>query len=114
MLELFQAGGWLMVPILACSVVALTIIMERLWALRRARVLPAALLEALRDAAQGSFKLNDEANINVRDRDFAAEQRRLFEADLQKAERFTLEMHRGRPLHVKLWDGVMSIFRPQL
>ena len=47
MLELIKAGGWLMAPILACSLVATTIIIERLLALRRARVLPAQLLATL-------------------------------------------------------------------
>jgi biopolymer transport protein ExbB len=46
-LELIKAGGWLMAPILACSLVATTIIIERLLALRRARVLPAQLLATL-------------------------------------------------------------------
>jgi biopolymer transport protein ExbB len=45
--ELIKAGGWLMVPILACSLAAATIIIERLLALRRARVLPARLLATL-------------------------------------------------------------------
>ncbi|HYQ72858.1 MAG TPA: MotA/TolQ/ExbB proton channel family protein, partial [Gammaproteobacteria bacterium] len=31
MLELVKAGGWLMLPIIACSIVALAIIIERLW-----------------------------------------------------------------------------------
>ena len=47
MLELIKAGGWLMAPILACSLAATTIIIERLWALRRARVLPTQLLATL-------------------------------------------------------------------
>ena len=47
MLELIKAGGWLMAPILACSLAATTIIIERLWALRRVRVLPAQLLATL-------------------------------------------------------------------
>ncbi len=47
MLELIKAGGWLMAPILACSLAAATIIIERLLALRRARVLPAQLLATL-------------------------------------------------------------------
>lgn len=45
--ELIKAGGWLMVPILACSLVATLIIFERLLALRRARVLPAQVLTTL-------------------------------------------------------------------
>ncbi len=40
-----RAGGWLMWPILACSVVALAIILERLWSLRRRRVMPPGLME---------------------------------------------------------------------
>ncbi len=47
MLDLIQAGGWLMAPILACSLAAATIIIERLWALRRVRVLPNRLLAIL-------------------------------------------------------------------
>ncbi len=44
MLEIIQAGGWLMVPILLCSVVAAAICVERLWTLQRNRVLPKNLL----------------------------------------------------------------------
>lgn len=38
--EIIIAGGWLMVPIILCSILALTIIAERLWALRRSQVVP--------------------------------------------------------------------------
>ncbi|MFP5507179.1 MAG: MotA/TolQ/ExbB proton channel family protein [Gammaproteobacteria bacterium] len=44
MFELIQAGGWLMLPILACSVVAMAITVERFWMLRVARVLPRHLV----------------------------------------------------------------------
>jgi biopolymer transport protein ExbB len=47
-IEIIQSGGWLMWPILACSVAALAIIIERLWALRRKRVLPTGLIEQIR------------------------------------------------------------------
>ena len=40
MWEIVQAGGWLMLPIIACSVVAAAIILERLWTLQPNRVLP--------------------------------------------------------------------------
>lgn len=40
MLEIVKSGGWLMVPIIGCSVLALAIIIERLWTLQRRRVLP--------------------------------------------------------------------------
>jgi biopolymer transport protein ExbB len=43
-LELVKAGGWLMLPIIACSIVALAIIIERLWSLQVRRVLPKNLV----------------------------------------------------------------------
>jgi len=44
LLELMQAGGWLMWPIAACSVIATAIVIERAWTLRRARIMPANLV----------------------------------------------------------------------
>ena len=44
MYELVKAGGWLMVPIILCSIVAMAIIIERLWVLRKRRVLPKNLV----------------------------------------------------------------------
>ncbi len=44
MLELVEAGGWLMLPIILCSIIAAGIIGERLWTLQRKRVIPAHLL----------------------------------------------------------------------
>lgn len=35
-----EAGGWLMWPIFACSVIATAIVIERAWTLRRARIMP--------------------------------------------------------------------------
>jgi biopolymer transport protein ExbB len=40
MLEIVQAGGWMMWPIIACSVVAVAIVLERLWTLQERRVIP--------------------------------------------------------------------------
>jgi len=40
MFEIVRAGGWLMLPLILCSVVAAAIMIERLWILRRRRVLP--------------------------------------------------------------------------
>ncbi len=43
MFEIVKAGGWLMPALILCSVVAVTIIAERLFALRHSRVLPAGM-----------------------------------------------------------------------
>jgi biopolymer transport protein ExbB len=50
-LELLIAGGWVMWPILACSAVALAIILERFWTLRRSAVIPPGLGQEVRDWA---------------------------------------------------------------
>jgi len=50
-LELLIAGGWVMWPIGICSAVALAIILERFWTLRRGAVLPPGLGEEVREWA---------------------------------------------------------------
>lgn len=40
MLEIVRAGGWLMLPIILCSISAAAIILERLWTLKQDRVVP--------------------------------------------------------------------------
>ena len=44
MLELFYKGGIFMYPILLCSITAVAIFIERLWNLRRDRVIPSGFL----------------------------------------------------------------------
>ena len=51
MLEIIKAGGWLMAPIILCSILSLTIIAERAWTLRRKNVVPGDLGEQVRDWA---------------------------------------------------------------
>lgn len=44
MFEIIVAGGWLMVPIILCSIAALAIIGERFWSLRQDKVTPKNLV----------------------------------------------------------------------
>lgn len=44
MFELIKAGGWVMWPLILCSIAALAIIGERLWSLQRKSVMPPELL----------------------------------------------------------------------
>ena len=44
MWELVKSGGWVMLPIILCSIAAMGIILERLWSLRPSRVTPDNLL----------------------------------------------------------------------
>jgi biopolymer transport protein ExbB len=50
--ELVIAGGWLMLPIIACSIIAFAIIAERLWTLRVKRVIPRQLVSQVWDQAK--------------------------------------------------------------
>jgi biopolymer transport protein ExbB len=42
--EMVQAGGWLMLPILLCSVIAVAIVGERFWSLQEKRIAPSNLV----------------------------------------------------------------------
>jgi len=55
--EILKAGGWGMLPILACSAIGLAIVLERFWTLRRNAVLPPGLGEQVRSWAH-SQQLN--------------------------------------------------------
>ena len=48
MLELVKAGGWPMIPLLLLGVLALAIVVERFWSLRRKEILPPGLGEEVR------------------------------------------------------------------
>ena len=52
MFEIIKAGGWGMLPILLCSAIALAIVLERFWTLRRSAVLPPGLGEQVRGWAR--------------------------------------------------------------
>src|SRR5215472_14658665 len=40
MFEIIKAGGWVMAPLILCSIIAIAIIVERLWTLQPQRVAP--------------------------------------------------------------------------
>jgi cardiolipin synthase len=61
-----------------------------------------------------SFRLNDEANLNVYDTEFAQAQAALFEADLARAHRVTLEEWQNRPRREKLIEHAAALLRAQL
>lgn len=59
MWEIVTAGGWLMLPILGCSIVALAIVGERFFTLREEKVLPENLVADVWRMAS-TRQLNDE------------------------------------------------------
>jgi cardiolipin synthase len=61
-----------------------------------------------------SFRLNDEANLNVLDPEFAAEQARVFEEDKGRAREITYEIWKRRPFWEKLTGTAMNLFGEEM
>ena len=61
-----------------------------------------------------SFRLNDEANLNVYDRDFAAAVEQVFERDLQQSRPVTLEAWLRRPWSEKITEEISALFAAQM
>lgn len=61
-----------------------------------------------------SFRLNDEASLNVYDRGFAAEMTAMFEQDLARATPYDYAMWRRRPLVERIAERVLRPIRSQL
>ena len=61
-----------------------------------------------------SFRLNDEANLNIYDVAMATRQSVIFEEDLKKSRRVTFEEWTNRPLKEKAKDWMASALRSQL
>ena len=61
-----------------------------------------------------SFRLNDEANLNIYDREFALRQQAVFNEDLKKSRRITLEQWQNRPWQEKWMEHASALLRSQL
>ncbi len=61
-----------------------------------------------------SFRLNDEANLNVYDAEFAARMTAVFEADLQRCRRITLQAWRTRPVGERMRERMATLLAPVL
>jgi cardiolipin synthase len=61
-----------------------------------------------------SFRLNDEANLNILDAGFAEGQARVFENDKASARRVTLEEWRRRPWRERAAERLAGLLRLQL
>lgn len=61
-----------------------------------------------------SFRLNDEANLNVLNREFGATQQRVFEQDWALARRITLAEWQVRPWRERLLERLATLLHSQL
>ena len=66
MFEIIKSGGWLMLPILGCSVIALAIVLERFWSLQKKRVAPENLVAKVWKLDQNK-QLNEQKISTIRD-----------------------------------------------
>ena len=66
MFEIIKSGGWMMLPILGCSVISLAIILERFWSLQKKRVAPENLVAKVWKL-DNEKKLDNQAVVDVRD-----------------------------------------------
>ncbi|SFB83281.1 biopolymer transport protein ExbB [Marinospirillum celere] len=72
MLDLLLAGGWIMLPLVLSSIVALAIVLERLWTLHKKRVLPAGVLMKALSQQGSTEELNQLRNSSPLGRVLAA------------------------------------------
>jgi cardiolipin synthase len=61
-----------------------------------------------------SFRMNDEANLNVLDRDFAAKLITIFEEDKRKSRLLTADDFKKRSWLVRCWEKFIGLFHSQL
>lgn len=61
-----------------------------------------------------SFRLNDEANLNVIDREIAAAETRAFDHDLSRAREYTYADWRRRPVWQRVSGSASALLRSQL
>jgi cardiolipin synthase len=61
-----------------------------------------------------SFRLNDEANLNIMERDFALELVTVFNDDWQHSHQITYEEWLARPLKEKFLEKIAVIFKSQV
>ena len=61
-----------------------------------------------------SFRLNDEATLNIMDVDFAKQQRLIFESDLALSRPISCAQWQGRPITEKIGEKFASLLRSQL
>lgn len=85
MVDIVKAGGWLMLPIILCAIIATGIILERYWTLKQKRVVPADLTARV----WGWVRKNQLTNAQIK------------------------SLHKGSPLGQILAAGLVNRDRPR-
>jgi biopolymer transport protein ExbB len=58
-IEILKLGGWMMAPLVICSILSLAIVFERLWSLRTSQVMPAEVIPEI-------YRLHREGHLDDR------------------------------------------------
>jgi cardiolipin synthase A/B len=61
-----------------------------------------------------SFRMNDEATLNILDREFATRLIQVLEEDKKKSRRLTAADFKRRPWLVRCWESFVGLFHSQL
>lgn len=61
-----------------------------------------------------SFRLNDEANLNILDKTFAIQQQKVFEEDWSNSRQISYQQWLNRPFKEKVLEKLAAIFKSQL
>ncbi|HUU00284.1 MAG TPA: MotA/TolQ/ExbB proton channel family protein [Myxococcota bacterium] len=111
MIETIVRGGFMMVPILLGSLLALTIIIERLWFLQRSRVIPEAFLARMNEM----MKLDRRAEALSACRENDSTIARILTAGLENSQRPRAEIQeslqlagRGEASYLSRWVGALG------
>jgi len=111
MIETIVRGGFMMVPILLGSLLALTIIIERLWFLQRSRVIPEAFLARMNEM----MKLGRRAEALSACRENDSTIARILTAGLENSQRPRAEIQeslqlagRGEASYLSRWVGALG------
>ncbi len=111
MIETIVRGGFMMVPILLGSLLALTIIIERLWFLQRSRVIPEAFLSRMNEMMRSGRKAEALSACRENDSTIA----RILTAGLENSQRPRAEIQeslqlvgRGESSYLSRWVGALG------
>jgi len=80
-LEIIKSGGWLMLPILLCSVAVIAIFIERMWTLNERKIAPRALLGEV----WGWLKNNQLTTAKIKELRDSSQLGRIFAAGLSNS-----------------------------
>ncbi len=111
MLDILMRGGFMMIPILLGSVLALAIIIERFWSLQRTKVFPEGFLVRMDEMMKSSRKA--EALSACRENESAIS--RILEAGVQSGDRPRTEIRealqvagRSEAMLLNRWVGTLG------